>query len=79
MRDKNLTMLKAQPALTYRIVNAFSQFIKWAGAVVFLFGGKFLYEIRHKDFLTSEVLGILIGIFLVAIGAGISYTQKSAR
>jgi len=48
-----------------------------AGATVFFIGGKFLYEIKHVSFLVSEVVGILGGVLLMLLGAGIALAANS--
>jgi hypothetical protein len=48
------------------------------GAAVFLVGGKFFYEIKHVNFLVSETVGILGGVLLMLLGAGIAIAGKSA-
>ena len=56
-----------------------SNFLLWAGAAVFLIGGKFLHEIKHGSFLVSETIGILGGVLLMLLGAGIAIAGKSPR
>ena len=41
----------------------------YTGAAVFFFGGKFLHEIRHVNFLTAEAVGISSGVLLMILGA----------
>jgi len=47
------------------------------GAAFFLIGGKFLYEIKHGSFLVSETIGILGGVLLMLLGAGVAIAGKS--
>jgi hypothetical protein len=51
----------------------------FAGAVVFFLGDKFLYEVKHVKFLYSEAFGILGGVLLMLLGAGITRASKSSR
>lgn len=41
------------------------------GGLVFLLGDRFLREIMHFNFLLAEVVGILTGLFLCALGFAI--------
>jgi hypothetical protein len=54
----------------------FSKFLLYSGAAVLLVGGKFLYEIRHINFFTAEVAGILFGVLLMILGATIGPARK---
>ncbi len=65
--------------LLRKIIQGCSRLFVWIGAAVFLLGGKFLYEIKHINFLTSEVSCILVGVLLMLIGAGISIADKSPK
>jgi hypothetical protein len=49
------------------------------GAVVFLFGDAFLYEIKHVNFFVSAAIGILGGALVMLLGAGIAVASKSPR
>ena len=71
MTDSNQLLLK-------RIIQGCSRLLVWIGAAVFLLGGKFLYEIKHVNFLTSEVAGILVGVLMMLLGAGIGNAEKSS-
>ena len=42
-------------------------------------GDKFFYEIKHVSFVVSEVLGILGGVLLMMMGAGIAMKNKPSR
>ena len=66
-------------AILQTMIRACSNFLLWAGAAVFLIGGKFLYEIKHGSFLVSETIGILGGVVLMLLGAGIAIAGKSPR
>lgn len=67
-----------QPVLQ-RIIQGCSRFLLFVGAVIFLVGDRFLHEIKHVDFLFSEVAGILAGVLLMLLGAGIAVVSKSPR
>jgi hypothetical protein len=47
------------------------------GAAAFLVGGKFLYEIKHIDFFTSEAIGIPSGVLLAFLGVAITPAKRS--
>jgi hypothetical protein len=49
------------------------------GAVFFLFADAFLYEIKHVNFFVSAAIGILGGILVMFLGAGIAYASKSSN
>lgn len=49
------------------------------GGLVFLFGDRFLREILHFDFLLGEVVGILSGLLLCALGFAIGKTVSGAK
>lgn len=55
-----------------RIIQGFSRLLLWAGAGIFLVGDAFLYEIKHINFLISTGVGILAGVLLMLLGAGIA-------
>ena len=61
------------------VIRACSRVLLWGGAAVFLIGGKFLYEIRHVSFAVSETVGIVGGVLLMLIGAGIGIAGKPPR
>jgi hypothetical protein len=65
-----------QPVLE-RMIRGCSRLLLWAGAVVFLFGDAFLYEIKHMNFFVSAAIGILGGIVVMLLGAGIAVASKS--
>jgi hypothetical protein len=67
-----------QPVLQ-RIIRGCSRLLLLVGAAVFFVGGKFLYEIKHVSFLVSEVVGILGGVLLMLLGAGIAIAGKTRR
>ena len=65
-----------QPTLQ-KIIQACSRLLLWAGAAVFLVGDAFLYEIEHVSFFASAAIGILGGLLVMALGAGISVASNS--
>ncbi len=42
------------------------------GVIVFLFGDRFLRNILHFNFVTGEMIGILSGLLLCAVGIAIA-------
>jgi hypothetical protein len=58
--------------ITGKVVEGFSRLLLLIGATVFFIGGKFLYEIKHRNFLASESIGILGGLFLMFLGWAIA-------
>ncbi len=67
-----------QPVLE-RMIRGCSRLLLWMGAVVFLFGDAFLYEIKHVSFFVSAAIGILGGVLVMLMGAGIAVASKSPR
>ena len=67
-----------QPVLQ-RIVQGCSRLLLWVGAAVFLAGDAFLYEIKHVNFFVSAAIGILGGVVVMVLGAGIGIASKSPR
>jgi hypothetical protein len=65
-----------QPVLQ-RMIQGCSRLLLWVGAVVFLFGDAFLYEIKHVNFFVSAAIGILGGVLVMLLGAGIAVASKS--
>jgi hypothetical protein len=61
------------------MIQGCSRLLLWAGAVVFLFGDAFLYEIKHVNFFVSAAIGILGGVIVMVLGAGIGIASKSPR
>ena len=61
------------------IIRSCSRVLLLVGAVIFLVGGKFLYEIKHVNFATAETAGILGGVLLMLLGAAIAKPGKSPR
>ena len=62
-----------------KIVRGCSRLLLWVGAAVFLVGGKFLYEIKHVNFFVSAAIGILGGVLVMLLGAGIAVASKSPK
>jgi hypothetical protein len=69
--------MATQPVLQ-RIIQGCSRLLLVVGAAVFLVGGKFFYEIKHVNFIASETGGIIGGVLLMLLGAGIAIAGKSA-
>jgi hypothetical protein len=67
-----------QPVLK-KIIRGCSRLLLFVGAAVFFVGGKFLYEIKHLNFFVSEGVGILGGMLLMLLGAGIAIAGKSHK
>ncbi len=62
-------MTSTGDSVLQRLLRGSSKIALFVGAIVFLFGGKFLYEIRHASFFTAEALGIFCGVLLMLVGA----------
>ena len=67
-----------QPILQ-RIIDGCSSLLLLAGGMIFLFGGKLLYEIKHENFIVNELEGIMAGVLLMLLGAGIAIAGKSPK
>jgi hypothetical protein len=65
--------------LLQRVIRGCSRVLLFAGALVFLFGDAFLYEIKHVNFFVSAVIGILGGVLVMVTGAGIAVASRSSR
>jgi hypothetical protein len=61
------------------IIRGCSRLLLLVGAVVFFFGDRFLREIEHVNVLASEAIGILGGVLLMVLGAGIKILDKSPK
>jgi hypothetical protein len=72
----NTTQEPQKPASVARVC---SRLIGSSEAAIFLVGGKFLYEIKHKNFLLSEMTGILAGTLLMFLGWAVRGLDKSVR
>jgi hypothetical protein len=77
MRRQSVSDSK-QPVLQ-KIIQGCSRLLLWAGAAVFLAGDAFLYEIKHVNFFVSAAIGILGGVLVMLLGAGIAVASKSPR
>ena len=64
-------MADSRQPVSQSIIRGFFRLLMYLGAAVFLLGDKFLHEIMHVDFLFSEVFGILGGLLLMLLGAGL--------
>ena len=71
-------MSDSREPVLQRMIRGCSRLLLWVGAVVFLFGDAFLYEIKHVNFFVSAAIGILGGILVMFLGAGIAYASKSS-
>ena len=49
------------------------------GSGGFLVGDAFLYEIKHVNFFASAAIGVLGGVSVMMLGAGIAVASKSPR
>jgi hypothetical protein len=67
-----------QPILQ-KIIDGCSSLLLLVGAVVFFVGDKFLHQIKHVNFVVSEVGGIAAGVLLMLLGAGIAIMGKSPK
>jgi hypothetical protein len=72
-------MRDSQEPVLQRMIRGSSRLLLWVGAVVFLFGDAFLYEIKHVNFFVSAAIGILGGILVMLLGAGIGLASKSLK
>jgi hypothetical protein len=54
-------MTNSQQPVLQRMIRGCSRLLLWVGAVVFLFGDAFLYEIKHVNFFESAAIGICRG------------------
>jgi hypothetical protein len=77
MRRQSVSNFK-RPVLQ-TIVQGCSRLLLWVGAAVFLAGDAFLYEIKHVNFFVSAAIGILGGLVVMVLGAGIGIASKSPR
>jgi hypothetical protein len=69
-------MTSAAVSPLQRFLGVSSKLLLCTGAVLFLFGGKFLYEIKHLNFLTAEGVGIFCGVLIMVLGAAIGPNRK---
>jgi hypothetical protein len=73
------SMAELRQPVIQRMLQGCSRILLWAGAAVFLVGDAFLYEIRHVNFFVSAAIGILGGLLVMVLGAGIGIASKSPR
>jgi hypothetical protein len=62
-----------------RIVQFLSKLLMVLGACVFVLGDKFLDEFAHFHFVTGEVVGILSGLLLCAVGFAIGASVSGGK
>jgi hypothetical protein len=72
-------MTDQREAVWQRMIRGSSRLLLWVGALVFLFGDAFLYEIKHVNFFVSAVTGILGGVLVMLLGAGIGVASKTLK
>lgn len=64
-------MNESAKAISIATIQFLSKVLMVIGALVFLFGDRFLREILHFGFLLGEVVGIVSGLLLFALGFAI--------
>ena len=72
-------MVALRNSVLSRIIEGCSRLLLWSGAAVFFIGDAFLYEIKHVNFFVSAALGILGGLLVMLLAAGIMVACKSAK
>lgn len=72
-------MTDSRDSVLQRTIRGCSRLLLWVGALVFFFGGAFLYEIKHVNFFVSAATGILGGVLVMLIGAGIGVASKTLK
>lgn len=60
-----------------RIIRRCASLLQLVGALTFLFGDAFLFEIKHVNFFLSMLIGILGGVLLVFLGTGLKIVSRS--
>ena len=70
-------MAELRQPVFQRIIRGVSRLLLWAGAAVFFVGDAFLYEIKHLNFFVSAAVGVLGGVLVMLLGAGIAVASKS--
>lgn len=72
-------MTDTREAVLQKMIRGCSRLLLWVGALVFLFGDAFLYEIKHVNFFVSVATGILGGVLVMLLGAGIGVASKTLK
>ena len=72
-------MIDSRQPVLQRIIRGCSRLLLWVGAAVFFLGDAYLYEIKHVNFLVPLAIGILGGVALMLLGAGIAVACKSPK
>lgn len=62
-----------------RIILGCSRLLLWVGVGIFFFADAFLFEIKHVNFFISLAIGIIGGVLVMLLGAGIAVASKSPR
>lgn len=62
-----------------RMIRGCSRLLLWVGALIFLLGDAFLYEIKHVNFFVSLAVGLLGGVLLMMLGAGVGLASKTLK
>jgi hypothetical protein len=72
MADPEKPVLKA-------MIRGCSSFLIGAGGIFFFIGDGFLHEMMHVDSFVSEVVSIVGGVLLIALGTGVGILGKSPK
>lgn len=72
-------MSHSKQSALHKTIETCPRLLLWAGAVVCFAGDAFLYEIKHVNFFTSAAIGILGGVLVMLLGAGIEVASKSPK
>ena len=72
-------MTDTREAVLQKMIRGCSRLLLWVGALVFLFGDAFLSEIKHVNFFVSVATGILGGVLVMLLGAGIGVASKTLK
>ena len=60
-------------------MKSFSRVLGFVGAAVFVFGGKFLHQFKHMNFLVPELIDITAGLSLMFLAAAAGGKIRSAE
>jgi hypothetical protein len=74
-----IAMTDSREPVLQRIIRGCSRLLLWVGVAVFFFADAFLYEIKHVNFFMSAAIGIVGGVLVMLLGAGIAVASKSPR